>query len=184
MILAAPIALLLLATAAAQPPLPRNLVNPGFEAPGPDDSLYGAQALPGWSVHRARGYRAHVQTPVAWSSLRAPEGRAWLSMGYFARSGPDRGSWIGVSQSIDARRWRGRRVRVSVAAKPAHFAAHRAWLNVSAGDAQARRGFDQVERWERYSVELDVPAGAAQLTIEIGADGDVEIDDIRIEAAR
>ncbi len=127
---------------------------------------------------------APAQTPVAWSSLRAPEGRAWLSMGYFARSGPDRGSWIGVSQSIDARRWRGRRVRVSVAAKPAHFAAHRAWLNVSAGDAQARRGFDQVERWERYSVELDVPAGAAQLTIEIGADGDVEIDDIRIEAAR
>ncbi|HEY0116325.1 MAG TPA: hypothetical protein VGB54_11430 [Allosphingosinicella sp.] len=177
-----PAALIALFLASAQPALPRALVNPGFEAGAPDTAHQAP--LHGWSLHPARGYRAVVMANTDYGAMRAPAGRQRLFLGYFARNGPDRGSWVGVSQTVDARRWRGRRIRVSVAANPAHFAAHRAWLTVQSGSIIARQGFDQVEQWRRYAVELEIPRDATSLTIGIGTNGDVNVDDVRIEAVR
>jgi hypothetical protein len=170
--------------AAAEPGLPTRLVNPGFEAGIPRNDLYDSMPMRGWTRRPARGYRAHVAGNPDVGGVRSYAGRQHLFMGYFARNGPDRGSWIGVSQTIDARRWRGRRVRVSVAAYPAHFAAHRAWLTVRAGRANASRRFDEAEQWRRYAVELDVPLEVRTLTVEIGTNGDVHVDDVRMEPAR
>ena len=178
----------LFALAAAQPALPRDIVNAGFEARDGVDDLYGRGPLTGWSIREARGYRAVLMPTSVVSGTRAYAGRQSLFMGYFARNAPDRGSWTGVHQTIDASRWRGRRVRASVAARPAHFAAGRAWLVVRYIGPRttnaARRSFDRVEEWHRYSVELDVPANARELVVEIGTDGDVMVDDIRLEPVR
>jgi hypothetical protein len=178
MILAAALVL-----AGLQPALPQTLVNPGFEGSASDDREFGSHVPPGWSMRRARGYRVRVASP---SEIRPPRRHGsgnWVFMGYFARNGPDRGSWTGITQTIDARRWRGRRVRVSIAANPAHFAANRAWLEVEAGSVRGRRGFDQVEQWQRYAVDITVPRDAATLTVTIGTNGDVSVDDVRIEPA-
>lgn len=169
--------------AAAEPGFPARLVNPGFEAGPAQDDLYSGP-LPGWTRLPARGYRAMVHRNSEFDTVRSYAGRQHLFMGYFARNAPQRGSWIGVSQTIDARRWRGRRVRVSVAAYPAHFAADRAWLTVRAGRTDAMRRFDRVEQWSRYAVELDVSRDAPTITVELGTNGDVYVDDVRIEPAR
>lgn len=168
----------------AQPGLPDALVNPDFEAHVPETSYYGSRTPPGWSVREARGYRVHVE-PRGGPHVVGPTRSGHVAtLGYFARNAPDRGSSIGISQTIDARRWRGRRIRVSVEAKPAHFAANRAWLTVEAGSARGRRGFEVASQWRRYAVELDVPRDAPTISVTIATNGDVEIDDVRIERVR
>jgi hypothetical protein len=163
--------------------LPLHLVNPDFEVPVPERRGYGSHAIPGWSLLTARGYRVHVVPRGEFPVRAGTQTGHVVFMGYFARSGPDRGSFTGIYQTIDARRWRGRNIRVSVLANPAHFAANRAWLDVEAGPARARRTFDQVEQWRRYAVELAVPPDAETLTITIGTNGDASVDDVSIEPA-
>ena len=151
-----------------------SLPDSSFEQP--DESR-----LAGWRSLIARGYRAVPE------DRRPYRGRHSLFLGYFARNGSDRGSSLTFYAPLDPRRYRGRRIRVSVAARPEHYADGRAHLIVRAvapgGDLEARQAFTG-EQWRRYQVELNVPRDARAIVVAVNTDAGVTIEDFRIDPIR
>lgn len=162
-------ALLLLALAAAET-LPARIPNPDFD-----------QDMRGWSGFGHGGFSAYVVHD--YGSPRS----YWLKAGWAARSASPPDAEYRVATRIDARRYRGRRIRVSAATRAPEFAHRVSSLFARAGAAQAETRIDSSETWRRHSVDLAVPSDAG--TIEIGfrvegTSGELNADRIRLEIVR
>jgi hypothetical protein len=162
--------MILLALAAAQ------LANPGFE-----QGLYGWEAVGhvgiGVGVHDNRGYTIR----------QSAEGEHYLSIGWRRRSAAPRDAMMRVSTRVDARRYRGRLIRVSAQTKAPDFAHRNARLTLSAGGAEAGTAIEASARWRRHSVLLRVPRHAREIEIAFvtsGTRSQLGADDVRLEILR
>ena len=158
-------ALLLLAAA----PLPATIPNPGF-----DDGLEG------WSSEGHRGFRA--------LPLSADGGPSrLLSMAWAARYRSPDDAWFRVSTRIDARRYRGRRIRISASARAYGRPDGAASIFARAGATEAVTPLARDVEWRRRSVDLAVPRRAREIVLgfHIGRAGTrIEADDVRLEILR
>lgn len=166
------LALLLLLLAAA----PARIANPGFE-----------DGLNAWSTDGHRGFRASPMRIVAYSSDRPAEGRGWLRAGWAARSGAPPGANYRIATVVDARRYRGRRVRLSAMTRAPDFAHGSNVLTIGAGTRTAEARIAASAAWRRHSVTLDIPRLAR--TIELGfrvesTSGELEADAVRLQILR
>ncbi len=161
-------ALLLVAAA----PLPAAVSNPGFE-----------RGLEGWAVSGDRGFRAGI------GSNYPAAGRHWLHMGWAARNRTPDDAGFQVSTIIDARRYRGRRVRISAGTRISDGGrGGGALLFAGAGSEQARAilsfGGDE---WRRHGVILAIPRNAATIILGFRIENAgpwIEADDVRLEILR
>lgn len=168
------LALLVLSAALAPPAPPHRIANPSFE-----------QGLLGWRRSGHRGFRAGPDR--SYGSDRAAHGRQWLTAGWAARSRAPAGAEFRVGTRIDARRYRGRRIRVSAMTRAPAFAQGFSHLFAEAAGARAEAGIAASEAWRRHSVVLFVPRGAR--TIEIGcrlerSQSQLDADNVRLEILR
>jgi hypothetical protein len=159
----------LLLQLAATPPA--TIPNPGFE-----------RGLEGWAPAGHRGFRAGI------GSDYPANGRHWLHMGWAARNRTPGDADFQVSTTIDARRYRGRRIRISVETKVRNGRDSGAnILFVSAGTAHARMALLESDAWQRQSVTLAVPRSAGTITLGFrieNAGGGIEADNVRLEILR
>ncbi|HTU11645.1 MAG TPA: hypothetical protein VMG08_12205 [Allosphingosinicella sp.] len=155
--------------------LAAQLTNPGFE-----------RGLEGWQAIGHRGIGASVVANRSYSSDRAPQGRHYLAMGWRARN-----SILGAEKrlftSVDARRYRGRTIRVSALTRAPAFAHGngRLVLRVEGAEAQARIAAS--ENWQRHGATLRIPRDARRLEIAFevrGASSELAVDDVRIALVR
>lgn len=158
-------ALLLLAQ-----PLPAAIPNPGFE-----------RGLEGWHAWGDRGFRAY-----AGSNYPAPGGH-WLQAGWAARNRTPDDARYSIATRIDARRWRGRRIRISAATRIQGGARGAVILFARAGAAEAGTPLLFSDDWRRQSVVLQVPVRARE--IELGfqlerGGAHLDADDVRLEVLR
>lgn len=162
-------ALLLLS---GQSPLPDSIPNGGFEA--------DAERATGWRFALGRGYRGGVDQGTAF------EGRQSAFIGYFARNGADRGGvQPAVYTRIDARRYRGKTIRISGAVRLPAAGSGRLVLSADAPRQQALSAAFSGDQWQRVAVDLTVPARARTIDIrfEVTRGNDLNVDDVRIEPA-
>lgn len=158
-------ALLLLAPA----PLPATIPNPGFEC-----------GLEGWSSEGHRGFRA-----LPFSADGGPS--RLLSMAWAARYRSPAEAWFRVSTRIDARRYRGRHVRISASVRAFGRAEGVAVIFADAGAGEAATTLHRDRPWERRSVDLAVPRRAREIVLgfHIRRSGArIEADDVRLEVLR
>lgn len=160
------LAALLLAAAA---PLPAAIPNPGFE-----------RDLQGWVVSGDRGFRAGV------GSNYPAAGRHWLHMGWAARNRTPDDAGYQVSTVIDARRYRGRRVRISADTRISDSRpGGAALLFAAAGAEQARTVLAHSGgEWRRHSLILAVPRNAATIILGFRIENAgpwIDADDVRLE---
>jgi len=162
------IAALLLALAADA--LPARIPNPGFE-----------RGMEGWSGFGHRGFGAYVA-----HDYRTPRSH-WLNAGWAARNASPPEAEYRIATRIDARNYRGRRVRVSAATRAPEFAHRSASLFADAGAARAETRIDASETWRRHGLDLAVPRDARVIEIGFrieGTSGQLEADDVRLEIVR
>ncbi|HYI47519.1 MAG TPA: hypothetical protein VEX35_03550 [Allosphingosinicella sp.] len=162
--------LLALAPAFAQ------LVNPGFE-----------EGLRGWQAVGHPGIGVGVQNNRGYTIRQSAEGEHYLSIGWRRRSAAPRDAAMRVSTRFDARRYRGRLIRVSALTKAPDFAHRNARLIVSAGGAEAGTPIEASERWRRHSVLLRIPRRAREIEIAFvtrGTGSQLAADDVRVELVR
>jgi hypothetical protein len=162
------IALLLAAQA-----LPHAIPNPGFE-----------RGLDGWTVAGHRGLRADVDGNRGYTIRRSYEGESFLNMGWRARNAAQPGAEIRVATRIDARRYRGRILRISAATKAPDFARQSSYMFASAGGAETHVRIDASEAWRRHSLTLPVARNADMIElgfVTAGTSGELDADDVRIE---
>ena len=162
--------MILLALAAAQ------LVNPGFE-----------QGLRGWEAVGHPGIGVGVSGNRGYTIRQSAQGEHYLSIGWRRRSAAPRDAAMRVSTRFDARRYRGRLVRVSALTKAPDFAHRNARLAVSAGGAEAGTPIEASARWRRHSVLLRVPRRALEIEIAFvtgGTGSQLGADDVRLEILR
>ena len=156
--------------------LAAQLANPGFE-----------QGLRGWQTEGHRGMRAAVGSSRFERVPQAARGDHYLNMGWRARNAAPRDAAMRVFQRIDARRYRGRTIRVSAQTRAPDFAHGFGSLIVAAGGAQTRTGIAASETWRRHTVDLRVPRNARSIEIAFRVEAtqaELSADDIRIELVR
>lgn len=108
-------------------------------------------------------------------------------MGWRARSAAPREAYGRLFQQIDARRYRGRTIRVSARTKAPDFAHRNGSLTVTAGGATARIAIDASETWWQHAAVLRVPRDAASIEIAFRVEstgGELKVDDVRLEVLR
>jgi hypothetical protein len=158
-------ALLLLAAA----PLPAAIPNPGFE-----------QGLVGWTGDGHRGYLAHSTYPRGGGPRR-------LSMAWAARSMPPAGARFRVSTRIDARPYRGRRIRVSASVRAYGRPGGAASIFARAGATEAAMPIPRDVEWRREGVDLAVPRDAREIVLGFHIERPgmrIEADDVLLEVLR
>jgi hypothetical protein len=156
--------------------LAAQLTNPGFE-----------QGLRGWQAEGHRGMRAAIGSNRFYTVPQAARGDHYLDMGWRARNAAPREAAMRVFQQIDARRYRGRTIRVSAQTRAPDFAQGFGSLIVRAAGSEARTGISASETWRRHAVELRVPRNARQIEIAFmveATQAELNADDIRIELVR
>lgn len=156
--------------------LAAQLANPGFE-----------RGLDGWRSEGHRGIGVGIGSNEGYVSPQAAEGERYLNMGWRARNGAPPGAYRRTFTLIDARRYRGRTIRVSALTKAPPFAHRNGRLIVRSGDAEASAGIAASETWQRHQVELHVPSDAR--TIEIAfrvesTEAELDADDVRLDLVR
>lgn len=163
--------MILLALAAAV-----QLANPGFE-----------QGLRGWQAVGHVGIGVGVSDNRGYTFRQSAEGEHYLHIGWRRRSAAPPGAMMRVSTRIDARRYRGRLIRVSAQTKAPDFADRNSRLTVGAGAAEAGTAITASERWRRHSVLLRIPRRAAEIEIAFvtgGTRSQLAADDVRVEVLR
>ena len=156
--------------------LAAQLANPGFE-----------QGLRGWQSEGHRGMRAAVGSNRFYVVPQAARDDHYLNMGWRARNAAPRDAAMRVFQQIDARRYRGRTIRVSAQTRAPGFAQGFGSLIVSADGADARTGIAASESWRRHAVDLRVPRAARRIEIALQVEAtqaELDADDVRIEVLR
>jgi hypothetical protein len=152
-------------------PLPATIPNPGFE-----------RGLEGWVAAGHRGYRAGVG-----SNYPAPSGR-WLTMGWAARNRTPDDAGFQVATTIDARRYRGRGIRISAATRVRNGRSSGATiLFAGAADTGAQTMLEESNDWSRQTLMFHVPRNARTITLGFrieNAGGGIEADDVRLEIMR
>ena len=152
-------------------PLPASILNPGFE-----------RGLEGWTAAGHRGFRATV------GSNYPAAGRHWLHLGWAARNRSPDDAAFQVSTMIDARRYRGRRIRLSAEISVGRSRdSGSAILFAETEGAGAHAILAQNDDWRRQDVVLDVPRRAR--TIALGfrianAGPSIDADNVRLEILR
>jgi hypothetical protein len=163
--------MILLALAAAA-----QLANPGFE-----------QGLRGWQALGHPGIGVGVSGNRGYTIRQSAEGEHYLHIGWRRRSAAPQGAMMRVSTRIDARRYRGRLIRVSAQTKAPDFADRNSRLVASAGGAEAGVSIEASERWRRHSVLLRIPRRANEIEIAFvtgGTRSQLAADDVRLEVLR
>ncbi|HYD12383.1 MAG TPA: hypothetical protein VEC11_06020 [Allosphingosinicella sp.] len=156
--------------------LAAQLANPGFE-----------RGLDGWQVEAHRGIRAYPADNRHDVVRQSAEGEAYVTMGWRARSAAPPGAGGRLFQRIDARRYRGRTIRVSAQARAPGFAHRNGSLIVSAGAANARALIAASEHWRRHGVTVRVPRDARTIEIAFQVEGtqaELAVDDVRLRILR
>lgn len=164
--------------AAAPAQLPARIPNPGFE-----------RGLDGWSAGGNQRISAFVNSSSRYVRRMSPEGQHWLEMEWQARSAAYGPALYSVTTRIDARSYRGRRVRLSVATKAPPFAAGVALIFIRAegSDNRAEVRIGASEEWVRHAVAFAVPREARILELGFVSDGtrtSLAADDVRLEVLR
>ncbi|HVQ08205.1 MAG TPA: hypothetical protein VMS43_07195 [Allosphingosinicella sp.] len=162
--------MMLIALAALQ------LANPGFE-----------QGLRGWQVVGHTGIGVGVADNQGYTIRQSAEGEHYLHIGWRRRSAAPRDAAMRVSTRVDARRYRGRLVRVSAQTKAPDFAHRHSRLVASAGGAEVGTAIAASMRWRRQSVLLRVPRRANEIEIAFitsGTRSQLAADDVRLEILR
>ena len=162
--------LVALALAAAQ------IANPGFE-----------QGLRGWQTAGHPGIGVGVHDNRGYTIRQSAEGEHYLGIGWRRRSAAPRDAAMRVSTRLDARRYRGRLIRVSARTRAPDFAHRNVRLTVSAGGAEAGTAIDASARWRRHSVTLRIPRIAHEIEIAFvtgGTGSQLGADDVRLEILR
>jgi hypothetical protein len=156
--------------------LAAQLANPGFE-----------QGLHGWQTEGHRGMRAAIGSNRFSIVPQAARGDHYLNMGWRARSAAPRDAALRVFQRIDARRYRGRMIRVSAQTRAPAFAHGFGSLTVIAGGSRARTAIAASEGWRRHAVTLRIPPEARRIEIAFQVEAtqaELDADDLRIELLR
>jgi hypothetical protein len=162
--------MILLAFAAAQ------LANPGFE-----------QGLQGWQAVGHPGIGVGIQGNRGYTIRQSAEGEHYLGIGWRRRSAAPRDAMMRVSTRIDARRYRGRLIRISAQTQAPDFAHRNSRLTVSAAGVEAGTPIVASEGWRRHSVLLRIPRRATEIEIAFvtgGTRSQLAADDVRLELVR
>ena len=163
--------MILLAFAAAA-----QLANPGFE-----------EGLRGWQALGHPGIGVGVLDNRGYTIRQSAQGEHYLSIGWRRRSAAPRDAAMRVSTRLDARRYRGRLIRVSALTKAPDFAHRNARLTASAGGTEASIPIEASARWRRHAVLLRVPRRAREIEIAFltrGTGSQLAADDVRLELVR
>lgn len=153
-----------------------QLVNPGFE-----------RGLEGWRVESHRGIRAYPADNRSFIVRQSAEGEAYVTIGWRARNAAPPGAEGRIFQEIDARRYRGRAIRVSAQTKAPGFAHRNGSLTVRAGGASARATIAASGDWRRHGVRLRVPRDARTIAVVFQVEGtsaELSLDDVRLTVLR
>lgn len=156
--------------------LAAQLINPGFE-----------HGLAGWQSEHHRGMRIGIAGNAGYTTRQSAEGEHYLNMGWRARNAAPRDAYSRVFQQIDARRYRGRTIRVSARTKAPDFAHRNGSLTVTAGGTVTRMAIDASRTWWRHEVRVRVPRDARTIEIAFrteGTGGELNVDDVRLELVR
>jgi len=156
--------------------LAARLTNPGFE-----------QGLEGWETERHRGMGVGTMSNRGYTIRQSAEGEHYLTMGWRARNAAPRDAMVRVFQQIDAGRYRGRSIRVSVLTRAPGFAHGSGILSVTAAGATARTGIAASQIWRRHSVTLRVPRDARRIEVALRTEGtpaELSADDVRLVVLR
>lgn len=172
---------LLVAALGTAPPLPDRIVNPGFE-----------DGMRGWAIVPFRGLRADVAGNPGYGSDHAAEGRFWLTGGWVARNGAPPGAEMRVTTRLNARRYRGRTIRVSAMTRAPDFASSASSLFVrsdgmAGAGPEARTPIVASDGWRRQSVDLLVPRDAGSIELGFileGTSAQLDADAVRVEVRR
>jgi hypothetical protein len=155
--------------------LAAQLANPGFE-----------RGLEGWRTERHRGMGVAV-ADNRHGVRQSAEGEHYVTMGWRARNAATRDALCRIFQRIDARRYRGRTIRVSAQTRAPDFAGGFGSLTVRAAGAEARTGIAASAAWRRHGVTLRVPRDARTIEIALQAEAtqaELSVDDVRLELVR
>jgi hypothetical protein len=153
-----------------------QLANPGFE-----------RGLEGWQVSGHPRIGVEIEGNGSSIVRRAAEGEQYLNMGWRARSATPRDAWRRVFTMVDARRYRGRTIRVSARTKAPGFAHGNGSLIVSAAGIEARTPIAASETWWQHQVTLRVSPHARMIEIAFqveGAAAELNVDDVRLDLLR
>jgi hypothetical protein len=165
------------ATAPATPVTPAaRLTNAGFE-----------RGLSGWRAEGHRGIRAEPERHAAWSSDRAAEGRGWLNVGWRGRSGAPPGAEKRITFLLDARPYRGRRLRLSAMTRAPDFAAGSSSLIARIDGTETGATIGASPNWQRHHLDFRVPRDARRLEIGFvvaGTGGELDADAVRLQRLR
>lgn len=156
--------------------LATQLTNPGFE-----------QGLEGWRIEGHRGMGVAVADNRLYRVRQSAEGEHYINMGWRARNAAPRDAVKRIFQRIDARRYRGRTIRVSALTRSPPFADHFGSLTVSAGAASARASLASSETWRRHVVTLRVPRDASEIEVAFQVEAtqaELNVDDVRLTVLR
>lgn len=156
--------------------LAAQFANPGFE-----------QGMQGWQTEGHRGMRAGIASNHLYIVRQSAEGERYLNMGWRARNAAPRDARMRVFTTVDARRYRGRTIRVSAQTKAPGFAHGNGSLIVAAANAAARTGIAASETWRRHVVTLRVPRDADRIEIAFQVEGtaaELSADDVRLQVLR
>ena len=153
-----------------------QLANPGFE-----------QGLQGWQTERHRGMGVGIGTNRGFTIRQSAEGEQYVSMGWRARNRAPDDALVRVFQRIDARRYRGRSIRIAARTKAPDFARGFGSMSVRAGGAGASVPIAPSETWRRHAVTLRVPAYARWVEVSFRVErtqAELAVDDVRLVVLR
>ena len=156
--------------------LTAQLANPGFE-----------QGLQGWQTDRHRGMGIGVESNRGYTIRQSAVGEHYLAMGWRARNSAPPEAEARIFQRLDARRYRGRRIRVSVQTRAPDFAHGNGTLTVTAGGATARVGIATSREWRRHAATMRIPRRAQQIEVAFrvaGTGAELGVDDVRLVVLR
>ena len=156
--------------------LAAQLANPGFE-----------QGLEGWRTERHRGMGIGIMSNRGYTIRQSAEGEHFLTMGWRARNRAPDDALVRVFTHVDARRYRGRTIRVSAQTRAPDFAGGVGTMIVTAADAEARTSIAASGTWRRHAVTVRVPRRAEQIEISFqtgGTAAELNLDDVRLKVLR
>ncbi len=156
--------------------LAAQLVNPGFE-----------RGMDGWQSLGHRGIGVGVESNRGYAIRQSAEGEHYLRVGWRARNAAPPDAQARVSTRVDARRYRGRTIRVSALTKAPDFAHRNARLAVSAPGVEAVARIHASAAWRRHGVQFRVPRDAREIEIAFiveGTQAELAADDVRLELVR
>jgi hypothetical protein len=153
-----------------------QLANPGFE-----------RELEGWQTDHHRGMDVEIGSNRGYTIPQAAEGEQFLVIGWRARNSAPPEAEGRAFQRIDASRYRGRLIRVSVMTKAPDFADRNGSLTINAAGVMARVAIAASEGWRRHAVRLRVPRDARWLEVALAVEGtaaELSADDVRLDVLR